>query len=245
MDGRDQIRVVLVRPLYGGNIGSVCRGMMNFGFSRLVLVAPREGWDQDEARKYALGTVSILEQRTEAATLDEAVADCVAVTGTTARRGLYRSQAAAPRDWAPEFLARADLGPAALVFGPEDKGLTTDELARCTHQVMIPTSEAYPSMNLSHAVNLLLYELSTAAGGFDLPEEPSPEATVELRERMFAAWEETLRDIGFFGDDKARHMMLGLRRILTRGRLTENDVKILMGIARQARWAGKRDPGSI
>ena len=76
-----------------------------------------------------------------------------------------------------------------------------------------------------------------ASGTFEAPAEKSEEAPNDLRERMFDIWRETLLNIGFMEDEKADHMMFGLRRILSRGTLTVDDVRILMGIAKQSAWA--------
>jgi len=95
----------------------------------------------------------------------------------------------------------------------------------------------YPSLNLSHAVMVCCYEMYLASEQFeDAAYEWAEDAPSELRERMFDAWRGALLDIGFMKEDKADHMMLGLRRILSRGKLTLNDVKILMGMARQTQW---------
>jgi tRNA/rRNA methyltransferase len=241
------IRVVLVNPLYGGNVGSVCRAMANMGFSDLVLVAPQP-LDMAEARMMAVAAEGILEGRREVATLDEAVADCGLVIGTTSRAGLYRSHSLAPRDWAPRILASAQAGNrAALVFGRETWGLTNEELALCTNLIQIPSSPDYPSLNLSQAVLICLYEVYVASAQFEPLQEKSPECPAATRERMFAMWREMLIEIGFMEEEKALHMMLGVRRIFNRTPLTEDDVRILMGIARQTLWkarqAGPPAPG--
>jgi TrmH family RNA methyltransferase len=231
----DRIRIVLVAPLYGGNVGSVCRAMANTGLSDLVLVAP-PGLDMDEAKKMAVSAGAILEARREVQTLAEAVADCGLVMGATARIGLYRQHAATPRELAPRALEAAEQGPVALVFGREDKGLSNEEIAVCTHLIRIPSHPAYLSLNLAQAVMVCAYELFVAAGIFEAPVEKSAEAPGDLRERLFGLWRETLLDIGFMTEEKADHMMLGLRRVWSRGKMTVDDVNILMGIARQMRW---------
>lgn len=234
----DNICVVLMSPLYGGNIGSVCRAMANMGLSDLRIAAPG-GFDINEARMMACHANHILDTRREFPDLASAVADCLAVIGTSARGGLYRRHSVTPREMAPGTLSAAETGPVALVFGREDRGLTNEELAVCTQIVRIPTCEKYQSLNVSQAVMVCCYEIYAAAGEYEPPEEKSPEARSDLRERMFDMWRETLMEIGFMKDDKADHMMLGLRRILSRGKLTEDDVKIMMGIARQAEWAAR------
>src|SRR5262245_44334094 len=114
----DNIRIVLLSPMYGGNIGSVCRAMANMGLRDLAIAAPRD-YDRDEARMMACHATNILDGITEHATLADAVADCAAVMGTTARDGLYRQHARAPRDWAPRALEVAETNRVALLFGPE------------------------------------------------------------------------------------------------------------------------------
>ena len=237
----DNVRIVLVEPIYGGNIGSVCRAMANMGFCDLALVAPRR-FDMNEARQMACHAVDLLEDRSEFGTLAEAVADCGLVMGATARRGLYRQHAKSPREWASRAMAEACAGRVALVFGREDNGLENEELALCTQIIRIPTTEEYTSLNLAQAVMICCYELFVAHADYEAPEEKSPEASSELRERMFAMWRDTLLKIGFVKEDKADHMMHGLRRILSRGELTEDDVRILMGIARQSSWAAEAEP---
>ena len=234
--GLVNIRVVLVEPLYSGNVGSVCRAMGNNGLSALTLVNPRP-IDFGEARKMACHAKHILEGRQECETLAEAIADCSLVVGTSAREGLYRQHAKSPRDWAPVILDAAQQRPVALVFGREDKGLSNDELALCNRIVQIPTDPDCSSLNLSQAVLICAYEIFLLAGIYEPPIEKSEPATSQLRERMFDIWRELLLKIGFMEADKAEHMMQGIRRLMGRGAQTEDDVRILMGIARQTEWA--------
>jgi len=233
------IRIVLCRPIYGGNIGSVCRVMANMGLSDLALVAA-ENIIWEEAQKMACSAQEILANRRETATLDEALADCVLVAGATARLGLYRQHAATPRESAPLILEAAHQGRVALVFGTEDNGLNNVELGLCNRLIQIPSSNKYRSLNLSHAVMICAYELFTASGTFEPVGEKSPDADTRMKEHMFAMWQDALLKIGFMETDKARHMMLGLRRIFSRGKLTEDDVRILMGIARQTLWCAEQ-----
>jgi tRNA/rRNA methyltransferase len=234
------IEVILVRPLYGGNIGSVCRAMKNMGLSRLCLVDPQGSVDFGEAVKMAVSAVDLLDARRQTATLAEAVADCAQVAGTTARTGLYRAHAYTAREWAPVFLDSARANPVALVFGPEDNGLSNDELALCTQVIRIPSSPQYSSLNLSQAVLICCYELFVATGSFQPTGEHHPEAPSAMRERMCMMWDEMLRDIGFYDDAKSGHMMMAMRRIFSRGKLSVADVNILMGIARQTEWRIKQ-----
>lgn len=234
------VRIVLVEPLYGGNVGAVCRAMANMGFSDLALVAPRD-LDIDAARMMACHSLDILESRSEFPTLAEAVADCGIVVGTSARGGLYRRHSKSPRDWAMKIIEGASTGKAAILFGREDDGLSNEETAICTHIIRIPTDTRNTSLNVAQAALLCCYELFVACETYEPPKEKSPEAPSYLREKMFAIWRQLMLDVGFAKEDKVDHMMFGLRRILSRGPLSVDDVKIMMGIARQSIWAAKRD----
>ncbi|MDF7809176.1 RNA methyltransferase [Pontiellaceae bacterium B12219] len=236
----ENIRIVLVEPLYGGNIGSVCRAMNNNNITDLAIVNPRPTTDWGEARKLSCNAKAQLEARQEFQTLKEAVAGCTVVAGTSARTGFYRDTAYSPKEFAPIGLESAKDHKIALVFGREDKGLFNEELALCTHIIQIPSSELYTSLNLSHAVYLCCYEMFCAAGIFQPAEETAPESSSELRERMFSVWREMMIKTEFTHQQKLEHMMMGLRRIFSRGKLTVPDVKILMGLAKQSIWVAEQ-----
>jgi len=237
MNALDNIRVVLVGTLYSGNVGSACRAMANMGVKRLVLAAPniQNGWD--EAEKMAVHAGDILHGRQEFTTFEEAVADCVAVVGTTARGGLYRQHVRAPRDCAADLLSIAATGPVALVFGREDKGLLNEEVAQCTHLLRIPVDEGYTSINLAQAVLITCYELFAASGRYVPPHEKAPPAPQAQKMQLMKNWRTMLRDIGFMDEKQEDHMMQGIQRIFSRGVFTKDDAAIMLGVARQALWA--------
>ncbi len=241
MNPLDNIHIVLVGTLYSGNVGSVCRAMANMGLSRLTLVAPRilDGWD--EGRRLAVHATDILDARRECATLAEALADCAAVVGTTARGGLYRATVQPPRVLAPAILRLAAQAPVAILFGREDQGLHNDEIARCTHLIRIPVAPRYQSLNLAQALLIVAYELYTATGTYVSPvEEAVSLATQATKDALMAKWRQAMLDIGFMDEQKADHMMQGFQRIFSRGVKTDPDASILLGAAHQASWAGKK-----
>jgi len=238
-DVLNHIRIVLVGTLYSGNVGSVCRAMANMGISDLVLAGPKICDDWTDANRMAVHATRILENRRETATLAEAVADCTCVVGTTARGGLYRQHVKTPHGIAPELLQHAGTGNVALVFGREDKGLSNDEIGMCTHLIRIPVHPDYASLNLSQAVLICCYELYGAVGTYEPPVEKSQPAGAGQKLKLMQMWREMLLLIGFMKDDKADHMMQGLQRIFSRGAYSEDDVAILMGVARQADWAAR------
>ncbi len=236
----NNIRIVLVNPLFGGNLGSICRAMNNNGLTDLAVVDPCSDMDMDEARRFSCNARAQLEARREFATLEEAIADCTVVAATSARTGFYRDTSYTPREFAPIALESAKDHKVAIVFGREDKGLFNEELALCSHIIQIPSSDLYTSLNLSHAVYLCGYEIFTAASVFQPSEETAPEADTALRERMFRMWREMMIETQFVHDQKLDHMMMGLRRIFNRGKLTVPDCKILMGLSKQSIWVANQ-----
>jgi TrmH family RNA methyltransferase len=158
---RDRLDVILVSPRNPLNIGAVARAMANFAFAQLTVVAPYQAHWQEA--KSAVGAGDLLHRARQCATLAEATADCTLVvgTGTIDRRKPEQPVLALPclAPHVRQELARA--GRVALVFGPEKRGLTRDDLSYCHLLVAIPTDPRQPSMNLGQAVAVFLYELAT------------------------------------------------------------------------------------
>ena len=177
----------------------------------------------------------VLERSRTVQSLGEAVGDCRFVVGTTCRGGLYRAHVEGPEAIAPEIFSRARTGSVALVFGPEDHGLSNEELKPCHRLVALPTSDDYPSLNLSQAVLLCAYEIRRVAlssvVGESEPTAPSEDIEFAL-ERLKAS----LLRIGFLDPQNPDHIMFALRRIFGRAGLLERDVRILLGLARQIEW---------
>ena len=233
-----RIRIVLVRPRGAANVGAVARAMKNTGVRHLVLVRPRLRRDARLATAMAVHARDLLSRARTVGTLAEAVADCRLVVGTTRRGGLYRAAAEPPDDVAPAVLARARRGPVALVFGPEDHGLSNDDLKQCHRLITIPTSAAYPSLNLAQAVLLCCYELRrTLLGGGPSPANPipSPAAAADIDFALERLKEALLR-IGFLHPQNPDHIMFAFRRLFGRAGLETRDVRILLGLARQIEW---------
>ena len=230
----ENIRIVLVRPRGSGNIGSIARVMKNFGASELVTVGKartRSFW----ARAMAVHGRDILADAKFYPTIREAIADCTLVVGTTCRAGLYRKHSQTPRDLAPEIVAVARTGKVAIVFGPEDHGLSNKDLEHCQLLITIPTHPDYQSLNVAQAAVICLYE--TYIASLTQAAKPNIErAEAEDIERLFDRMRRTLLKIGFLDSENPEHMLLAFRRILGRAGLEEKDVRIFTGLFRQIDW---------
>jgi tRNA/rRNA methyltransferase len=242
-------RVVLIRPHYAGNVGAVARVMCNFGLGPLVLVAPHADHLSPESRRLATHGEHLLESTVIAETLDEAVADCHVVVGTSANvEGIYRTNAyGRPDEVLPAVVAGLVDGPCALVFGPEPSGLTNAEVARCHGLIRILTDASYPSLNLSHAVAICAYELRRwwlhAQRTADVPTQKSAPFTDQ--ERMFESLRDALERVHFLWGAKADSLMHAVRHMIARARPSPNEVRILFGLARQLRWVAEHGTSSV
>ncbi len=228
-----RVEVVLVRPKEDGNVGAVARLARNFGADRLVLVSPRARLGA-EARRRSMAGLSLLRAATRARTLEEAVREADLVVGTT-DLSTGRSTAYLRRSVNPERLAelvRPIEGAVSVVFGPEDNGLSREELARCDLLVHIPARKEYPTLNLSHAAGIVLYALHRARGSTDPDTTPAPEV-LELngreKELFLDRLTELLGRIGY-PPHKRRGLILLFRRVLGRATPTEAEYRMMLGL---------------
>ena len=237
------IVVVLHEPQELVNIAHVVRAMKNFGFRDLRLVQPRE-YDAFRIEGIAHQTQDILARVARFERLEDALADCVHVAGFTARGRSAKRNLQRPRAAAREILAQADAGVVALVFGREDKGLPNEALDVCHRVVTVPTDPAYPSLNLAHAVVLMLYELAQARGDearpFKAPRREGPPAKVEDLERLFGDVEAALRVIEFFKTRQAESVLRTVREVLHRTPLDEREAKLFRAMAIEVVKYGER-----
>ncbi|MEA3544078.1 MAG: RNA methyltransferase [Thermodesulfobacteriota bacterium] len=229
-----QLAVVLVEPQGALNIGSVCRAMLNFGFTDLRLVNPQVDHLSQDARLMAVKAATVLESARVYQSLEEALTGCVLSFGTTRRFGRYREGLLHPEVAAKQLLPVAQEDSVALVFGREDRGLFTAELDLCQHFITIPTDENLPSMNLAQAVSLCLYEVSKVkkrpAGSTSGREKFANNETLES---MYQHMRRTLLDIGYLDPQNPDHILRSLRRILNRSGLNDREVRILRGLFNQ------------
>ncbi len=226
--------VVLDHPQELVNIAHVVRGLKNFGLRDLRLVNPRE-YESYRVEGIAHQTQDILSRVRAYSTLEDAIADCVHVVGFTARGRTAKRNLQRPREAAAEIASLAEGGPVALLFGREDKGLSNDALDRCHRVVTIPSDSGYPSLNLAHAVIIMLYELALVGGAeerpFKEPRRTSEPAPADELERLFADVAKALQAIEFFKTRNADGVMRTIRAIAHRAPLDLREVKLLRAMA--------------
>ena len=224
-------RIVLVEPTHPGNIGAVARIMANLGSHDLALVKPRQ-FPSSVALVRAAGADEILNTARLCETLDEAIADCSLVIGTTARRRSIVWPVMLPADAMKMAVESGKDSKTAIIFGRESSGLTNQELDRCNFMVRIDVEDDFASVNLASAVTVMLYELrkqasSKCAQPLDLAALDLAQA--EQTNGLFRHLEEVLHYLEFI-DGRSATLMRKLTRLFNRARLTYEEVNILRGI---------------
>jgi len=245
----DNIRIVLVNTSHPGNIGGVARAMKNMGLTRLYLVAPRD-YPNEQAEWRAVSAKDILDTAIVVPTLEDAIADCQFVVGTSARERRIPWPLLDARQCAGRMAQASSQEQVAVLFGREDRGLTNEELRVCNLHLNIPTSGAYSSLNLAMAVQIVAYELHMLRSSAELPvneleQWDSPFASQGNMEHFYQHLEETLIDVEFLDPTAPRQLMSRLRRLYTRVRLDEMELNILRGVLSETqKWVKRARKGS-
>jgi TrmH family RNA methyltransferase len=229
-----RVQVVLVRPETSANVGAAARVVRNTGQAGLTLVAPGD-WRTVECWRTAWGAQDVLEQARVFPELAAALAGCAYVAALSGRRGDV--PVLDVRDMAAHVAALGTEDAAALVFGPETGGLTTEELALCGRRAAIPSHPGQPSLNLSHAVMVAGYEVFRAGWR---PRAAPRLATHDEKERMLALLSDGLRALEALPAERAEGYFREWRALFQRMDLTPREVRLLEHLARK--MAGRLAP---
>ena len=236
------LSIVLVEPQQPGNIGMVCRAMANFGVADLRLVNPCT-YLHPEAKKFAVAASPLLGSAQVFPDLSAALADVQVSVATTRRSGRLRGELLDSTEL-PGALAAFPAGTRiALVFGREDAGLTSAEVACCSHAATVATSAEVGSLNLSQAVLLFLYELARQPVAPAGP--PAELPSHEELDGLFRQMDEVLERIAVINPSKPEAVLTRIRQLTHRAHPDREEVAFLRGIWSQLAesindWRGKR-----
>ncbi|RPJ05687.1 MAG: RNA methyltransferase [Spirochaetaceae bacterium] len=233
-DSLSRLRVILTRPKDPRNIGSVCRAMKTMGLTDLAIVADRSSGDQGAffgprlesevlASRTAVHADDILKKACRHENLEDALADTVLAAGITRRRGKFRKyNSLTPEEFAAKALT-IKKGKIAVVFGAEEDGLLDKELDCCQLAVHIPSSPLFPSLNLSHAVQIMAYTLFREAQK-DIIRAFTPVTIRELEESINHIIS-LLEPLDFYKNEEAKNLALFLKDILGRSCLSRGELE--------------------
>lgn len=230
-----KIRIVLVNTSHPGNIGGAARAMKNMGLERLYLVEPQD-FPSDQAVWRAAGATDVLDKAVVVQSLDEAIAGCSLVVGTSARERRIPWPLLDPRQCGESVWQEAHQHEVAIVFGREDRGLTNEELQKCNYHVHIPSNPEYSSLNLATAVQVITYEIRMAyllaTENNTLPQHQwdFPPADAQSLETFYTHIEDTLVQLDFLDRDNPKQTMTRLRRLFNRVRMDQMELNIFRGV---------------
>jgi TrmH family RNA methyltransferase len=229
---KNNISFILIDTMETGNIGASARALKNLGFSRLELVRPRE-FPSDKAGWFAHGAQDILSTAQVHSELAPALKDVSVVIGTTRRAGKKRGLVYPVREAVERVRHLSEKNRVALLFGREDRGLTSDETAVCSFMIRIPATPENPSFNLAQAVLIVVYELSYTDHTFSPP--PAIISNQELS-NLFQRLRRLMKMAGYAPKgirDDEEQIMRDLKRLLAKAAVTEREARMLHGILSQ------------
>ena len=222
-------RIILVSPLYDGNLGSIARAMKNFGLSQLFLVKPK-ATISSEALRFAMKGSDVLEKAIISDEIEDALKGVDLIIGTTARKGNAQHNllrmGLTPRR---VFSNLPTLEGVAILFGREDEGLHNEELELCDLVVTIPTSAKYKTMNLSHAAAIIFYELSETKLSRRLIYKP---AKKEHKKILLASFRSLVEQSGF-PKHKRKLMIKAFSNVISRSSISNREATLIIGAIRR------------
>ncbi|WP_109077256.1 tRNA (cytosine(32)/uridine(32)-2'-O)-methyltransferase TrmJ [Aggregatibacter kilianii] len=227
------IRIVLIETSHSGNIGSAARAMKTMGLTDLVLVAPKQGVDE-QAIALSAGAEDVVKSAVVVKSFSQAVADCSLVIGTSARLRHLQNSLIEPRECGEKAVTHAANGKVAIVFGRERVGLTNEELLKCHYHVTIPANPEYASLNLAMAVQLIAYEVRMAYLAYhsesatkNTSNEGNIYPSMQELEYFFSHTEQLYQSLGFIQN---QGVMQKLRRLYSRTGIEKTELNILLGV---------------
>jgi tRNA/rRNA methyltransferase len=233
----NHISIVLYKPKYAGNVGSVARAAKNMGITKIVVVGSTDLDRETMEQRSTHLAADVLDQIVYAESIEAALGEFNYIVGTTARLGKARGPFVSPRQAARQVVDLSQKNKIALLFGPEDTGLANDQLRLCQSVVTIPTSREFTSLNLSQAVMILCYEIFVSSAAGTAAEGTPKLALTSEMEGMYQQIKELLAKIGFLNPENPEYWMLDVRRFFSRAGLLSREVKIIRGICRQIEWS--------
>ena len=233
----ENIKIVLVEPAGDRNLGSIARVMRNMGLNKLTIVNPACNHLSDDAQIMAVHGVEVLKNAQICQTIPEAIKECQKTIATTARERDIPTRLETPKDAIPWLLE--DALPSAIIFGPEDRGLSNQELSYAQRFICIPANPEYPSLNLAQAVGVCCYELyQTYHQSLNMSPSQNEKslATLGELEGYYQHLESLLLKISYLQPHTANNRMEKIRRIVNRANLSTQELALLRGMLRQTEW---------
>jgi tRNA/rRNA methyltransferase len=223
---------ILVNPQLGENIGSCARALKNFGFSNLNIISPRDPWPNTKARMTSVGAFNIIKSAKIYNTVENAVKKFDLIFATTARKRDVNKKHISIVNFT-KLLSKYKNSNIGIIFGPEASGLSNHDLSLSNFIIQIPTSSKLTSLNLSHAVIVICYEIYRSLNFSKFKKEKilSKLASKNSIKNLIKFLENMLDSKKFFKpSEKKKSMILNINNIFGRLELSDKEISILFSI---------------
>ena len=225
------IYFILVRHQLGENIGSVARALKNFNLSKLRIVNPRCDWPNQKALATSVGAKNVLKSSTIYNTVEESVGDLDIIFATTSRIRKVNKKIISVLDLKKKIKKKQKIG---IIFGPEASGLSNDEINNADYLVKIPTNKKFSSLNLSHSAIIFCFQLFQHFTNKNIVYKSSYRSPVATKSEINKFLNFIIKGLdkkGFLQPDhKRRSMLRNINNIFYRMNLSEQEIRILLGI---------------
>lgn len=221
---QNQITIILCNPEESRNIGSVCRAMANSDIFNLRIVGNKESYNEEQVKTLSVHAYDIWLKAEFFPNLQEAINDCSIAAGTTRRKGKKRKEKLILPEEFTQYIADKENTKIAIIFGNERTGLTDEELSLCTIGITIPTSKTFGSLNLSHAVQIICYEVFRK---FNKRSSVYTPVSIKRLNQTVKSITDNLKNIGFFKISGRTDMEHYFRDILSRAVISESEAQYL------------------
>ena len=225
------IEFILVEPSHSGNIGACARAIKNMGFEKLAIVKPRKTITE-EAFHRAKSAKDILENAVIYDSFDQAIEEKNLILATSARERTIPWPTFYIDEISEEIKSelKSEKTKSAIIFGREDNGLSNEELQKCHIHLVIPTSDEYSSLNLSHALQLVAFEIRKIYldNNVSISEEKDLVSNLE-NEKLLEHLMEVLKKIDFYDPKSSKQVKARIERLIKKIRLDKMEMGILRG----------------
>ena len=223
---------ILVNPQLGENIGSCARALKNFGFSNLNIVSPRDGWPNTKARMTSVGAFNLIKSAKIYRNVEDVVKKFDLILATSARSRDINKKHISILNFV-KLLSKHKNSNIGIMFGPEASGLSNQDLSLSNFIIQIPTSNKLTSLNLSHAVIVICYEIYRSINFSKFKKEKilSKLASKSSIKNLIQFLEKMLDHQKFFKPpEKKKSMILNINNIFGRLELSEKEMRILFSV---------------
>ena len=229
---KNKIGFILVKPQIGENIGACARSLKNFGFSKLHIISPKQSWPNNKAKATSVGAYNLIKRAKVYNNTYDAISDFNIVISLSARKRDINKKHISINQFLKIIKSKKKTN-FGLMFGPEASGLSNDDLSLSNFVLQIPTSKRFKSLNLSHSLTVICYEIFKSIN-FKKFQKDAKNIKISSKGKISSLvlhLKKLLEKKGFFvPSEKKRSMLMNINNLIYRLEPSDKEVRILASI---------------